>query len=150
MQKKVIRTKSVEFMSFSLSFFLTLGATMWFFHGFFMKDVFTVVSKHAFFIPSSVSPVCCSFEQKCFMFFSLAKQLPNVVGFLIGIAQMTLYMIYKNAKDGIMPTKRPQEDTELRSMDSQELHQIATRPELPDMKIVLDSSRPVESNENHV
>ncbi|CAK9325978.1 unnamed protein product, partial [Citrullus colocynthis] len=38
--KRVIATKSVEYMPFSLSFFLTLSATMWFFYGFFIKDLF--------------------------------------------------------------------------------------------------------------
>ncbi|XP_031287861.1 bidirectional sugar transporter SWEET9-like [Pistacia vera] len=38
--KKVITTKSVEFMSFSLSCSLTLCATMWFFYGLFIKDKF--------------------------------------------------------------------------------------------------------------
>ncbi|XP_054808177.1 bidirectional sugar transporter NEC1-like [Prosopis cineraria] len=63
--RRVIKTKSVEFMPFSLSFFLTLCATMWFFYGFFSKDYFIM--------------------------------LPNVLGFLFGVAQMVLYMMYKDA-----------------------------------------------------
>ncbi|XP_023538376.1 bidirectional sugar transporter NEC1-like [Cucurbita pepo subsp. pepo] len=64
--KRVITTKSVEFMSFPLSFFLTLSAVMWFFYGFFMKDLFIA--------------------------------LPNIVGFLLGMIQMIIYMIYRDKK----------------------------------------------------
>lgn len=43
MQFVVIKTKSAEYMPFSLSFFLTLSAVAWFFYGFFTKDIYVTV-----------------------------------------------------------------------------------------------------------
>ncbi|KOM40572.1 hypothetical protein LR48_Vigan04g077000 [Vigna angularis] len=64
--KRVIKTKSVEFMPLSLSFFLTLNAIMWFFYGLLLNDYYIA--------------------------------LPNTLGFLFGIIQMVLYLIYRNPK----------------------------------------------------
>ncbi|KAL7114492.1 hypothetical protein ACP275_04G124300 [Erythranthe tilingii] len=64
--KKVIQTKSVEFMPISLSFALLLNAVMWFFYGLLLKDFYITV--------------------------------PNIVGFIFGVLQIILYLIYKKCK----------------------------------------------------
>ncbi|KAF5930316.1 hypothetical protein HYC85_031189 [Camellia sinensis] len=77
MYRLVIKTKSVEYMPFAFSFFLTLCAIIWFLYGFFIKDYYI--------------------------------EIPNILGFAFGIAQMALYIVYKYAKKQISPQVKLQD-----------------------------------------
>ncbi|XP_076925914.1 bidirectional sugar transporter SWEET9-like [Bidens hawaiensis] len=76
--RMVIRTKSVEYMPFFLSFFLTLCAIVWFCYGLLINDYFIAT--------------------------------PNVLGFVFGIGQMVLYMIYKGKKMQVIPMVQPKDE----------------------------------------
>ncbi|RLM85694.1 bidirectional sugar transporter SWEET11-like [Panicum miliaceum] len=57
----LIRTKSAEFMPFSLSFFLTLSAVAWFFYGLFTNDLYVTLPNVGGFFFGCVQMVlyCC-------------------------------------------------------------------------------------------
>ncbi|KAF8037003.1 hypothetical protein BT93_B0045 [Corymbia citriodora subsp. variegata] len=62
--RKVIKTRSVEFMPITLSFFLTLGAIVWFFYGFLHKDYFIAVPNVLGFVLGGVQMVLYAIYRK--------------------------------------------------------------------------------------
>ncbi|KAK3439722.1 hypothetical protein EUGRSUZ_B00078 [Eucalyptus grandis] len=62
--KKIIKTRSVEFMPITLSIFLTLGAIVWFFYGFLLKDFFIAVPNMLGFVLGVVQMVLYAIYKK--------------------------------------------------------------------------------------
>lgn len=74
--RTVVKTRSVEYMPFSLSFFLFLNGGIWSVYSLLVKDYFIGI--------------------------------PNAMGFVMGTAQLALYMAYRNKK--IMALKEEDEE----------------------------------------
>lgn len=102
-------------MPLSLSFFLTICATMWFVYGLLIKDFFIAVkfadsikaltlfiyltlayTKSIYLIRKKIKN--SSYLLSCFPF-----QAPNILGFIFGTAQMILYIIYKHSNKQVLP-----------------------------------------------
>uniref|UniRef100_A0A453MPQ8 Bidirectional sugar transporter SWEET n=1 Tax=Aegilops tauschii subsp. strangulata TaxID=200361 RepID=A0A453MPQ8_AEGTS len=101
-QRLVVRTRSVEFMPFSLSLSLTVSAVVWFLYGLLIKDKYVAVceqhNKTSQFLTQISFYLILMLVLNCI-------QLPNILGFAFGVIQMGLYALYCNA----MPRQAPKE-----------------------------------------
>ncbi|KAL7205289.1 hypothetical protein ACSBR2_018266 [Camellia fascicularis] len=78
--RTVIKTTSVEYMPFFLSFFLFLNAGVWSVYALLVKDIFIGV--------------------------------PNAIGFILGSAQLILYLVYKNKSSSAKSKDEMEEEEE--------------------------------------
>ncbi|CAL5378708.1 unnamed protein product [Camellia sinensis] len=78
--RTVIKTMSVEYMPFFLSFFLFLNAGVWSVYALLVKDIFIGV--------------------------------PNAIGFILGSAQLILYLVYKNKSSSAKSKDEMEEEEE--------------------------------------
>ncbi|KAM7279433.1 hypothetical protein ACFE04_006567 [Oxalis oulophora] len=91
--RTVIRTRSVQYMPFLLSFFLLLNAGTWSIYAVLVKDYYI-----------GVSPFFLILRMHCLSpDISNDIGVPNAIGFVLGTAQLIIYAIYKNKTP--VPTK---------------------------------------------
>ncbi|PPE01949.1 hypothetical protein GOBAR_DD01025 [Gossypium barbadense] len=90
----VVKTKSVEYMPFSLSLFLFLNAGVWSAYAVLVKDIYIGEMK--------------LINKKL----SVQEKVPNAVGLFLGSAQLILYVIYKNKPVSTNPSEAIEEEEE--------------------------------------
>ncbi|KAJ8759408.1 hypothetical protein K2173_006928 [Erythroxylum novogranatense] len=107
---QVIRTRSVEFMPFPLSFFLTLTAITWF---------------------------SMAYLQRI--------SLPNILGFLLGLVQMVLYAVYRNASEVMEEQKLPENLKTiviLSTLGASEVYPVEAKSEVDEVAKELEQAEP--------
>ncbi|CAL4939294.1 unnamed protein product [Urochloa decumbens] len=89
--RTVVKTRSVEYMPFSLSFFLFLNGGVWSVYSLLVKDYFIGVRARNAAITQSILKHL-NLTPRCWW-----PQVPNAIGFVLGTAQLVLYMAYRKA-----------------------------------------------------
>jgi len=124
-------------MPFTLSFFLTLSAVMWFAYGLLLKDLCIAVSNfHALLQNDKISTYFSSAQlsHQLILCFLVNLQLPNILGFILGLLQMLLYGIYRNAQKVEEKKKLPAENLKsiviLSAVGGPEVYPVDAKPDV--------------------
>jgi solute carrier family 50 protein (sugar transporter) len=116
-QRTVVKTRSVEYMPFSLSFFLFLNGSVWSVYSVLVKDYFIGVR-----VPQQIVSVTVYFflfpEHLNLTTPYICMQIPNAIGFVLGTAQLVLYMAYRKATPA--PAARKDDGEEEEEADEEE------------------------------
>lgn len=93
-QRMVIRTDSVKYMPFFLSFSLLLNASVWFTFAMLVGDYYVLVSfRNPLLVALLLFSLECHKSAQCRSF--VAFQVPNAVGIVLGSLQLIVYLVYK-------------------------------------------------------
>lgn len=144
MQFQVVRTRSVEFMPLSLSVFLTLSATVWFAYGLLLRDPCVAVSIYKIIGLMFVLSCTLTLSRKSML------QLPNVLGFILGVLQMLLYGIYKNSDRNKGETKLTDDQKHVAEVHINIIEIVKNVPGAVDQVYPLDSQTSSCSSSNGV
>ncbi|KAF7042676.1 hypothetical protein CFC21_052208 [Triticum aestivum] len=108
--RTVVKTRSVEYMPFSLSFFLFLNGGIWSVYSLLVKDYFIGI--------------------------------PNAMGFVMGTAQLALYMAYRNKKKLVVLKEEDEEKGAVHLMGQVELGQAKVPSLKKGLSLPMPSSLP--------
>ncbi|KAH1098485.1 hypothetical protein J1N35_015406 [Gossypium stocksii] len=106
---RVIRTKSVEFMPFNLSFFLTLSAVMWFAYGLFMKDLCVALPNVIGFVLGMLQMLLYAIYRNSEKVIE-EKKIPEQMKGVVVLSTLGPSEVYP-VSVGIEPDVKPKEDT---------------------------------------
>ncbi|XP_022725026.1 bidirectional sugar transporter SWEET15-like [Durio zibethinus] len=130
---RVIRTRSVEFMPFNLSFFLTLSAIMWFAYGLFIKDLCVALPNVLGFILGMLQMLLYAIFRNTEKVVE-EKKLPEQMKTIVVLSTLGAFEVYPVDVD-----IQSDDNTNNKKEDKKENEQ-AGKPDKTDQKSLEDSS----------